>query len=158
MTYIKGHKHSKEVKDKQRLGRLGYKMSDESKVKVSLTHKGNIPWNKGKTGNYSDKSRKKMSDAKKGDKSPLWKGGISTVNQMIRASLEYRLWREAVFKRDNWTCIWCGKKGTVNADHIKRFADFPELRFAIDNGRTLCVSCHKTTGTWGRVSRQSEMI
>lgn len=31
----------------------------------------------------------------------------------------------------------------LQADHIKPFA------FAIDNGRTLCVACHKTTDTFG---------
>src|SRR3990167_4162903 len=70
--------------------------------------------------------------------------------QRIRQSLEYKLWREAVFKRDNYTCVWCGQQGRkLNADHIKPFAYFPELRFAIDNGRTLCVDCHRKTDTWG---------
>ena len=85
----------------------------------------------------------------------LWKGGITPINKKIRHSMGFNLWRIAVFKRDNWTCIWCGarsKKGKaviLEADHIKPFALYPELRFAIDNGRTLCKECHKTTETYG---------
>lgn len=99
--------------------------------------------------------RKKISESKKGVKNPNWKGGVSTANNLLRHSLEYKLWREAVFKRDNYSCIWCGAKNgdgvavVLNADHIKPFAFYPELRFAIDNGRTLCKSCHESTETYG---------
>jgi len=87
----------------------------------------------------------------KGSKNPNWKGGITNINRLIRGSIEYSLWREAVFKRDNFTCIWCGKKGgNLEVDHIKQFAYYPELRFAIDNGRTLCKDCHKTTETYSK--------
>lgn len=70
--------------------------------------------------------------------------------------IEYRLWREAVFKRDDWTCVWCFKRGgDLEADHIKSFANHPELRFVLDNGRTLCIPCHKKTDTYGRNAETS---
>lgn len=136
-------KHSEESKKKMSeaaSGRKAWNKGLNKKTNPSLSRsgvkKGNNPWNKNKP--YL---------AIRGEKHPNWKGGATKENQKIRHSLEYKLWRIAVFERDNYTCIWCGKKskGNLNADHIKSFADFPELRFAIDNGRTLCVPCHKTT-------------
>lgn len=90
--------------------------------------------------------------ARKGEKNNKWKGGITPINSKIRHSIEYKLWRDAVFKRDNYQCIWGGKEhgNKLNADHIKPFSLFPELRFAIDNGRTLCIECHKKTDTYGK--------
>lgn len=99
---------------------------------------------------FSTEMREQIAESKRGEKNPCWKGGITPTNMVIRASAEYRLWRESVFLRDEYTCVWCGVRGgNLNADHIKPFAYFPELRFAIDNGRTLCVPCHKTTDTYG---------
>ena len=90
-----------------------------------------------------------------GEKCRWWKGGITPINQKIKNSIEYRLWREAVYARDNWTCVECGKKGgEIHAHHIKRFSEYPEIRFAIDNGITLCVKCHKKTLTWGGNSKK----
>ena len=80
--------------------------------------------------------------------------GRTTENHKVRGSLEYKLWRESVFKRDDYTCQWCnvrsgqGKKVYLQADHIKPFAYYKELRLSIDNGRTLCIACHKKTDTY----------
>jgi len=55
------------------------------------------------------------------------------------------------FERDNFQCVFGGKEHSndLRADHIKPFALYPELRFEIDNGRTLCESCHRKTDTFG---------
>lgn len=78
-----------------------------------------------------------------------WRGGVTRSNDMQRRSPKYRIWRDKVFARDNYTCQHCGTTNTyVTAHHIKSFADFPELRFDIDNGITLCESCHEKTDTY----------
>lgn len=86
-------------------------------------------------------------------KCPFWKGGLTKQNQIIRESAEYGIWRRAVYERDGYTCVECKiRGGKLNADHIKPFALFPEFRFELSNGRTLCVPCHRKTDTWGRRS------
>ncbi len=87
----------------------------------------------------------------RGDKAPNYKDGNCNDRQLLRASLEYKFWRKAIFKRDNYTCVMCGNpsKGDIEADHIKSFAMFPELRFKLSNGRTLCSVCHKLTDNYG---------
>jgi len=94
-----------------------------------------------------------------GSKHPMWRGGLAEVNHIIRNSPEYKLWRTSVFERDNYTCQLCGQwGGRLNADHIKGFASHAELRFEIDNGRTLCVECHRKTPNWGRPIKKQLII
>ena len=156
-------------------GMLGKRHSVEAKRKMSLAKIGYAPWNKGKNGythkphteeakrkmslaaignkkflgkTHTPEVRKRMSESKKGQNNPCWKGGITPQNKLIRSSVEYRLWRESVLQRDGYNCIWCGSNKNLHADHIKSFADYPELRFAIDNGRTLCEPCHSKTDNY----------
>ncbi len=140
-----GKTHSDETRKKIGLAHKNKLVSLETREKQSLKSKGR------KMPPRTLEYRKALSERQKGNKSNSWKGGITPLNKIIRHSLEYKLWRTSVFERDNYTCIWCGERGgSLNADHIKPFAFFPELRFAIDNGRTLCVACHKTTTTYAK--------
>lgn len=75
--------------------------------------------------------------------------GLKNENKRIRGSLEYKLWREAIFKRDDWTCKTCFVRGKkLHAHHILSFAKFPEVRLSINNGITLCENCHKKTDSY----------
>lgn len=78
-----------------------------------------------------------------GDKNPNWKEGNSLKNKNARLGNELRHWRLEVFSRDNYTCQICNIKGKeMHADHINSWASYPELRYEISNGRSLCVPCH----------------
>jgi 5-methylcytosine-specific restriction endonuclease McrA len=74
----------------------------------------------------------------------LFKDGKVSERRGIRFSLEYKRWRFDVFVRDKFTCQRCGNGGGgyLIAHHIKYFAEYPELRFNIDNGLTVCRPCH----------------
>lgn len=68
------------------------------------------------------------------------------IDRCIRYSEEAKKWRKSVFIKDNFTCQVCGiKGGYLEADHIKPFAYFIELRFDVNNGRALCRNCHNKT-------------
>jgi len=60
---------------------------------------------------------------------------------------KYIKWRNAVFARDEHRCQLCKnakkqKKSSLEAHHIKKWIDFPELRFVLSNGISLCKEHH----------------
>jgi 5-methylcytosine-specific restriction endonuclease McrA len=115
---------------------------------------------------YSRPYRKKPSLL--GENNPSWNGGKTPLNRLIRTCDKYAAWRMSVFRRDNFSCVLCWKKSKKNeicihADHIiplfkimdeyaiKTFDDALacSLLWNIENGRTLCQSCHEATDTYG---------
>lgn len=114
------------------------KITKEFKEKISKTLKGRTSWNKGKKfPQFSGKN------------SPNWKGGNSRWYKELYWTPQYLKWRKEVFERDFYTCQVCRKVGIyLTAHHIKSWAKYPELRFNIDNGITLCDNCHKLTDNY----------
>lgn len=84
----------------------------------------------------------------KGELSPKWKGG-ATYHREERSTFEYNNWRKQVFNRDFYTCQCCGDRNghgysvKLCAHHIKNWKDYPDERYIVDNGITLCEECHK---------------
>ncbi len=126
-------------------------------LKVIAKQKGFGKWMTGKKASLE--SRRKMSEAMKKrvaeGKHNFYIDGRTPINKAIRGSVEFKIWKDSVFRRDNYTCQECGarsgstgKRVYLHAHHIKPFAHYPELRFDINNGQTLCKECHKKTDTF----------
>src|SRR3990167_1818417 len=123
-------------------------VSLESRQKMSINNARY--WLGKKFSTHTIEWNEKIRLSRIGDKHWNWQGGITPENKRIRNSKDYILWRTAVFMRDDYTCQGCRQiGGDLEADHIKPFALYPELRLAIDNGRTLCIDCHTQTETYG---------
>lgn len=93
----------------------------------------------------SDEAREKMSAAKRGKylgaSNPNWRGG--SVHDPERNRYPAKQWSRQVKERDDYTCQGCGANDSLHAHHIKRWKDYPALRYELDNGITLCFSCHE---------------
>ncbi len=103
-----------------------------------------------------------------GKKNPNWKPPEerkTDLNFAIRASKKSKEWRKSVIVRDNYTCVHCSTVGgklhidhivplsfLINDNKIKCLEDafICETLWDINNGRTLCKSCHKKTDTYCR--------
>ena len=101
-------------------------------VPRSAFKQGQPSWNKGGTAPWAQ-----------GARNVNWRGGVSGTHRTIRSSEQYQSWRRDVFIRDSFTCQVCGHRFIkIVAHHIQSFADYPDLRFDVKNGLTLCRACH----------------
>lgn len=81
----------------------------------------------------------------KGSDNPMWNPD-RTHEQRVkeRKTLKDTQWRNDVLKRDDFTCGFCGKRGGDKvAHHLNSYDKHKKDRYNIDNGITLCDTCHK---------------
>lgn len=108
--------------------------------KGNQTAKGHIPWNKGLIGVPTGLRGPRPHVT--GENNHNWKGGITSKDKLARVKFRKTM-QLLVFQRDDFTCQICYKEGEyLQVDHIKKWSDYPELRFNMDNCRTLCMPCH----------------
>lgn len=126
----------------------GKRMSDESRAKMSAAAKARPSNRLGKP--HSLETRAKISArtrerALRGADAPGYVDGRGVERLGLRHSAELKRWRYDVYSRDAFTCMHCGddRGGNLNAHHIFPFAEYPELRFDVRNGITLCDVCHE---------------
>ena len=185
-AWNKGKSNSVETRLKISKANKGKKKpirTDEHKRKLGLAHKGKPSWSTGKKGIWfhTEEWKRELGEKMKGNKykvglsswnkglqgyksgelNNMWRGGVSKINkterQLAMQTIEYKLWRSSVFERDNFTCVECKAHGVrLEADHIKQWRDFPELRYDINNGRTLCRVCHQMIG-WSLFKQANPM-
>lgn len=150
-NYFYGKKHPSEVKIK----------ISQNRIKNALAKGENNPMYGRK---HSVETKLKISHIQKlkhgiNQLSENWDIIITPMVIAIRSSHEYREWRKKIYKRDKYICQNCNKKyNKLHAHHHKMtFSQIlknnniqniddaikcPDL-WNIDNGITLCVSCHR---------------
>lgn len=173
--YNLGKKLSEETKRKISEKRMGFVFSEETRKRMATSAKKAMTPERRKKISDKLKGRKlsqetieKLRKIRSGINSHFWRGGVTKLNAIIRNSYEAKIWRNAVFARDSYTCQKCGQiGGRLNADHIKPFAlilyenniktfvDAVKCNslWQLSNGRTLCYQCHLKTLTYGAKTR-----
>lgn len=126
-----------ELRARLRAKALGRKASTATRAKLSTVLKARAP---------------------KGADHYKWKGGKPWKRF---TEPQYIEWRTAVLERDAYVCQQCHRTCNKNerglaAHHIKPYADFPELRYDVANGMTLCRQCHMQLH--GRAPKPKEPI
>lgn len=79
-----------------------------------------------------------------GSNNPRWIKDRKQARQDRRNDGEYKQWRFSVYKRDGFICKFNNQdcKGRLESHHILSWKEYPELRYDINNGITLCHSHH----------------
>lgn len=127
------------------LGKKRGQHTEESRRKMSIANLGKVPWNKGLKGFMSGENHHWFGQKKYGEKNPKWKGGVEFWKKDDRRNDSgYQGWTISVRERDGYKCRIDNKScgGRLEVHHILSWREFPELRYKINNGITLCHAHH----------------
>lgn len=118
----------------------GKEWSEESKAKMSQSHKGKT---------LSEEHREKIELAQRrrvqeGTHNMYISDRTKLAKKQERNDSSYKEWRMSVYKRDNFICRMKNQdcSGRIIAHHILGWASYPELRYEVNNGITLCQDHH----------------
>jgi thymidylate synthase ThyX/transposase-like protein len=110
---------------------------------------GRTPWNKGKRyragWNHTPEMRRRLSEQKRGEKNPQWRGGVTKMAISIRRGVEDL--RPEILERDGYRCRLCGSSSKqLDMHHILPVWARPDLVLDLDNIATVCHPCHLKIG------------
>lgn len=133
--------NSPEFREYLRQINMGKKCSEETKRKMSVAHKEEIPWNKGRE--LPSLTRLRMSLGRRGKSigasNPNWKGGIAATPYSPEFDSSYKKEISAVYKDK---CALCEKgRDRLHTHHI----NFNKQDNMMWNLIPLCNSCHSKT-------------
>lgn len=136
------------------------KLSRRAKARMGIEYKGkfethceicdavyrSFPYLKGRTRFCSARCRCKwISKMHRAENHPNWvQDRTKLARRDERNDSMYHEWRKNVWKRDNFKCKIADSncKGRIEAHHILSWRDYPELRYQVNNGITLCYAHH----------------
>jgi len=133
---------------RRNFSKITFKACEICGNQVEISPRGSITyWRKKRfcsmkcTTKYNARFRKGIPVSGNGKNHWNWKGGKSPHNYLERRRFRREM-QELIFKRDNYTCQMCGSKKDLQVDHIQSWSEYVELRFKMENCRTVCARCH----------------
>lgn len=141
------------ISTNNRRSMLGKKRPDlqtiEARRRMSNLKMGQPAWNKGMKGYMAGPCHHWRGINRSGPNNPVYISDRSKLKKSNdankdRRSSAYQAWRKEVWKRDGFKCRISGTdcSGRIEAHHILGYTEYPELRYEINNGITLCRSHH----------------